>query len=404
MKIDLKQSKALLYLAVYYILHILKLPFRNLKKTDNYNLFIQKYASDNIIPISEAEREVFAIYEKCINCGLCQANCPVLESPYIEQFIGPLAITTAFSRSLPDVNTLNKLVYYCTQCGKCQSVCPQNISIVDIVCFLRRKIYEQTPKVAAYRDVIKNLELFGNIYGGSIPQITESEKTQAEYALFTGCVYSLRENKSLRSSISLLKYLKIDFTTFDEKCCGEYLNFLGLKPFVDLEQFERHNIQKIKEKNAKGIITLCPQCYISLAQNPAYNKEFKIQYILDFIPLSLSLPANETYPPVGFHNPCLLSIYSKKSLTRAHQIIERLFPSYIELNSCCGAGGGVGKIQRKCSLSIAGEQLNKLLNHDMSLLLTECPSCVHNFRRSKLKEQPLQIFTLTEYLAQKIGS
>ena len=403
MKLDLKQSKALLYLAVYYILHLLKMPFRNLKKTDNYNDFLKKYSSDNIFPISSDERKIFAMYEKCINCGLCQSNCPILETPYLEQFIGPLSIASSFSRSLPDVNTLNKLVYYCTQCGRCESICPQNIPIVDIVCFLRRKIYEQNPEMPSYRDVIKNLELFGNIYGGILPSLAEFEKAQAEYVLFTGCVYSFRENKSLQSIMSLLKYLKIDFTIFEEKCCGEFLNSLGLKPLVELEQFEKHNIQKIKDKKAKGIITICPQCYLSLLQNPVYNKEFKIQYILDLIPLSFSLGESDVSTSVAFHNPCLLSIHNNKTLLRAHQLVEKHFSSYTELNSCCGAGGGVGRIERQCSLSIAGEQLNKLLNHDISLLLTECPSCVHNFRRTKLKEQPIQIFTLTEYLGQKLG-
>jgi Fe-S oxidoreductase len=34
------------------------------------------------------------------------------------------------------------------------------------------------------------------------------------------------------------------------------------------------------------------------------------------------------------------------------------------------------------------------------ILLTECPSCLHNFRNAKLRKQKVEIYNITEFIAQ----
>jgi len=34
------------------------------------------------------------------------------------------------------------------------------------------------------------------------------------------------------------------------------------------------------------------------------------------------------------------------------------------------------------------------------VLLTECPSCLHNFRNAKLRTQKIEIYNITEFIAQ----
>ena len=34
------------------------------------------------------------------------------------------------------------------------------------------------------------------------------------------------------------------------------------------------------------------------------------------------------------------------------------------------------------------------------ILLTECPSCLHNFRNAKLRKQKIEIYNITEFIAQ----
>lgn len=79
----------------------------------------------------------------CIHCNSCSMVCPVYQTigpePYDNVFTGPLAHVT-----LPLLETLESyrhLTYACTQCGRCEEVCPVKIPIRDMILEQRHLLF-----------------------------------------------------------------------------------------------------------------------------------------------------------------------------------------------------------------------------------------------------------------------
>jgi len=68
---------------------------------------------------------------------------------------------------------------------------------------------------------------------------------------------------------------------------------------------------------------------------------------------------------------------------------------------CCGSGGGLRGSFPEDSVEIARNRLSQIIEETRAeVLLTECPSCVHNFRNAKLRKQKVEIYNITEFIAQ----
>ena len=69
--------------------------------------------------------------ERCTNCGLCAAVCPVrLPSEFQEALVTRMAIHKSAPRSFPDAYYVDK-GDYCTDCRRCQAVCPTGAVNLD---------------------------------------------------------------------------------------------------------------------------------------------------------------------------------------------------------------------------------------------------------------------------------
>jgi Fe-S oxidoreductase len=67
---------------------------------------------------------------------------------------------------------------------------------------------------------------------------------------------------------------------------------------------------------------------------------------------------------------------------------------------CCGAGGGFRGAFAKESVKIARNRLSQITDDTgADILLTECPSCLHNLRNARRQKQKIEIYNLTEFLA-----
>jgi len=74
--------------------------------------------------VTVRHRPTYVDPEKCINCGLCAAVCPVdLPSFFEEELVTRKAIYKMAPRALPDSYVVDK-VPRCETCGRCVAVCP----------------------------------------------------------------------------------------------------------------------------------------------------------------------------------------------------------------------------------------------------------------------------------------
>jgi heterodisulfide reductase subunit B len=94
------------------------------------------------------------------------------------------------------------------------------------------------------------------------PEIAAGIKDKAEIAYFAGCTASYVENDVAQGTAILLQKAGVEFTTLDkeENCCGIPMLVAGL--WDTWESNMRHNIEAMKAKGVKTIVTSCPSCWL----------------------------------------------------------------------------------------------------------------------------------------------
>jgi len=340
--------------------------------------------------------------EGCINCGLCLARCPALRAlAQAEEFYaGPRDIAISLSRMEPDAWATQDTIYYCTMCGACQAVCPVGIAIPDVVAHIRGKVLEQDPEGAhrAHRAMQRNLETAGNIYGRPLDPIgLEYRKERAEWVLYAGCVFSYMEPESFTATMRLLDRLGVDFTTIDEQCCGGPSGVVGV-PLV--RSLAEHNLSQIEAAGTHKVITACPRCYLTFSQDQAYAG-LAVVYSTQLL-ASIGVDVSTTWR-ITYHDPCELGRL-RGEYDSPRRLLRSLTRDFVEmphsgaLSDCCGAGGGVRGAFARLSLQIARRRLLEAQEMGAEVLLTECPSCLHNFRNARRRRDTVEVYNLSEYM------
>lgn len=118
------------------------------------------------IETDNAKEEIKDIVKKCFKCGLCKELCPVLRAVREEQF-SPRGKAIILENEIYE-----KIFYDCTLCRACEIKCPHNLKLCDAFIKARGILINQKKEISENREMIKNLEKTGNIYG-----IEEKEET-----------------------------------------------------------------------------------------------------------------------------------------------------------------------------------------------------------------------------------
>lgn len=397
MKLDKKGLQAIANLVVHFNIHLIKklwpLREKGLEK------FLENYQEDYILALSSNQREDLSSYGKCINCGLCLAQCPVLSHITKDNFWGPRNIAISLSRSFPELWAGKDLIFNCLFCSSCEVVCPQGVPISKITSFIRSFIYKENYNFlpSTVQEVINALNQTGNIFGQR-PKLPK-QKEKAEYLVFAGC-WAINNQEYIQNIVNLFQLLKVDWTFGDEVCCGRFFDLLDRQE--EKERLISHNLKMIKEKSCKKLITLCPGCYYFMKNEPLYNS-LEIENVIQF--LTDKSFEREFKEKVTYHDPCdlgrLSGIYEEP-----RTVIKKLFPNFKEMPNnrefahCCGARGSFPLADKDISETKTLRRLKEAESTGAEILLTECPSCVLNFRKVAEKNPDLKIkvYNISEFL------
>lgn len=111
------------------------------------------------VEADNAKEEIRELIEGCIKCGLCKSLCPVLKVMREEQF-GPRGKTIILEQGF-----FEKVVYDCTLCKACERQCPFNLKLCAAFINARKVLVEQKKEIPENKEMIKNLDKEGNVYG-----------------------------------------------------------------------------------------------------------------------------------------------------------------------------------------------------------------------------------------------
>jgi Fe-S oxidoreductase len=340
---------------------------------------------------------------QCSRCGFCRAVCPIFEltkRPITNARGKMILMKEVMEGKLPVTEAVAEALLRCTTCMNCTLSCPSGVDPQEVVKTMRKDMvglgYDNLFK--AMGEII---ERYGNIYGEEKRHDWGYKNEKAPYVLFLGCVGTYREEESVKETIRLLDILKVDFTLIDEVCCSGVLEDVGYKIKGGLA---KGNVQEIQKTSAKTLITTCPYCYRVFKEHPAYKDlGLDIKHITQFLK-DFKFDV-QTDHKVTYHDPCDLGRHAG-IYEEPREIIRKIAPNFVELRRsrenamCCGAGGGFRGAFPKESVKIARNRLSQIIEETgAEVLLTECPSCLHNFRNAKKQKQKIDIYNITEFIA-----
>ncbi|RKY83519.1 [Fe-S]-binding protein, partial [candidate division KSB1 bacterium] len=302
----------------------------------------------------------------CILCGRCTEQCPAYNS---SKELNPREIVLSVKEAVrkrkidkPLVENFipAKVLWQCTTCGACESICPTGVEHLPKIIGLRRFQTAESKFPSEASTVFKNLEKNFNPWNYNPENrndiikklnIPLYKKDETEYLLWMGCFsnYDQEYQKVLSALINVLFAAKVNFGVLEqEKCCGEPARRLG-NEFL-FQSLVAENIEVLNSLNVKKIITACPHGYRILKEEyKDFNGNFDVFHHSFFIYElimngKLKLKHNNEISAV-YQDPCYLSRYANIT-AEPRKIITKTGINLKELKRtknksfCCGGGGG----------------------------------------------------------------
>ena len=106
-----------------------------------------------------AKEEIRDIVDKCVRCGFCKSLCPVFKA-ICEEEISPRGKTILLQDEVYD-----KIIYECTLCKACEQKCPLGLKLCEAFKKARKVLCEEGKETKDNREMIKNVQEFGNPFG-----------------------------------------------------------------------------------------------------------------------------------------------------------------------------------------------------------------------------------------------
>jgi Fe-S oxidoreductase len=348
----------------------------------------------------------------CSRCGFCQVACPVYQAtlrPALNPRGKMLVLKDLLEGRLSLSEELLDVIYQCTGCALCARHCPAGVNVAEILTDARKDLIREGVQHPTFHGLAASLATQKTIYGLEHPAAFKALKInrRAETLFFRGCVGSFREVESTQQTLVLLDRLKVDYTLIDEVCCSGVLEQVG---FALNRSLIEHNIEAILSTGAKTVVTECPNCFRTFTLKAEYQRLREED--IEVIPLVRFLRRFDfgvkTTKRVTYHDPCDLGRHAGL-YDDPRQIIRKLTSDYVELSQhsaearCCGAGGGMRGGYPGTSIAMAGLRLQEALAVEADILLTNCNSCLHNFknaqkRYSPLRRNKLEIYNLGHFI------
>lgn len=435
--------------------------------TSPANIFFQDLKPRGYLPVTDMEAEApvlgaaslwdltwkdLADLDACTECGRCQENCPayltgkplnpkalILDLQRHLHEKGPLLALAAAKNQRPAEQALEselvgpvidpEALWACTTCRACMEVCPVYIEHVPKIVEMRRhQVMLQGEFPAELNQTFKNLERQGNPWGLGAHTRTQwaedldvpllADKPEAEYLFWPGCsgAFDQRGQKIVRAIVQLLQTADVSFAILgkEEKCTGDSARRAGNEMLF--QQLAMENIETLKGYGVKKIITHCPHCANTFANDyRQMGLEVEVlhhtQILNQLVQAGRLKPVNPVAEKVTYHDSCYLGRYNQV-YTPPRELLQAI-PG-VELTEmerhgaegmCCGAGGAKMWMEETHGTRVNVDRSRQAMATGATTVATNCPFCMTMMSDGVAAIDPdeqLRVLDLAEMLLQSV--
>ena len=367
-------------------------------------------------------------FDQCIKCGLCLANCPVNHELFLEKYTprGKIQLARAYGRGEAAItNHYRDIFARCLLCGACSVTCPSGVDLTTVFTHMRNEITHKKGIFPSMKPAVDSLMRHHNISsedneerGDWLEDIQSLpdhlyRKAKAEVVYFVGCVASFFPMAQIipQNMVKILQAADVDFTILagDEWCCGFPLMGAGANENID--EFVRHNVEKVHALEADTVVFSCPSCYRMWREH--YPGDFKLfhatQFILQLIDEN-ALSFNELPWTVTYHDPCDLGrnggeYDAPRKILNAIPGLDLVEMENVRAKSiCCGGGGNLEMTDPVLSGKVARRKIDEIRETGAETVVTACQQCVRSIKgRVRREKLDLEVMDITTVVARALS-
>ena len=348
----------------------------------------------------------------CTECGRCEEQCP---ADMTGKPLSPKAVVvdlkddlfhqfsengTAFEPIIRNGAPITEdIIWSCTTCKACESICPLHIQHLDLILEIRKNLVLMESRFPdELQETFANLEHQFNPWGFDAQTRADwcrglevplmSDHPEAPILYFVGCAgaYDERGKAVARAIINLLKKADLDFAILgpEESCSGDAARRAGNEYIAQM--LIQANLETFNKYKPAKILTGCPHCYNTLKNE--YPQFGVMAEVVHHTELFAGLIQNGRLKPnlnleetVTLHDSCYLSRWNGM-INAPRTILGSIAGLQIKemersgtKGLCCGAGGSRMFMEEKIGKRINIERVDEVLATHAETIVSACPFC-----------------------------
>ncbi|MBN8862289.1 MAG: (Fe-S)-binding protein [Sphingobacteriales bacterium] len=235
---------------------------------------------------------------------------------------------------------------------------------------------------------------------------------------WVGCAGSFdqRAQKITRAFIQILEKVGISYAILgqEEMCTGDPVRRAGNEFMFQMMAYQ--NIQVLNNYGIKKIVTACPHCFNTLANEyPELGGQYEVihhtvllQQLIDEGKIRLKDGGTYKGRRITYHDSCYLG-RANNIYEAPRKVLEALDAELVEMKRCrskglcCGAGGAqMFKEEEKGTTTVNQERSREALETAPAVIAAACPFCntmMTDGVKLANKEEEVQVLDIAELVA-----